>query len=555
MMPGRSRPSRPGAFKAGGSVKDLAWADSDNDGDLDLAVMSAGPSQLYRNDGEQLQSQPIWASADEGGSSAVAWGDVDGDGDLDLASDDPSADKLQLYRSSAADLSRPAARAPRVSVGLPAGSAASSSPYAVARIAASSVVSVPFTLRDADDDAVRRVRAEFSLDGGGNWRPAVPASWATLTNLGASATGKSYSFPWDLFRSGVFGLADNVLVRITVYPGSEAAARRAPLFQHGAFAAQAAAFRVRGTQVRVVDEQSQPVRAVLVYRLPAGQRGDAQPISSAIGVVYRTNFSGYLSGRGALSPGDGLVALATIAGPANPKFTRYLTSAAVGAGGLAPFTVSRPGVQTLRIARSNPLLAINLSISLEWDARNDLAYLEQLKSDLLRRSELLYIWSDGQIALGDVTIAHDKQGWADADVQIYAANSLRPNANQGGISAVARVDPDKPAIVYEPGQIRMGAVWNRFGEAAGQPGEDWPRAFAHELGHWALFLDEDYLGLDASRRLISVEGCKSPMADPYRADYAQFRADSPAACAPTLNQQVGGRDNWATIKRFYDTAG
>jgi hypothetical protein len=40
----------------------------------------------------------------------------------------------------------------------------------------------------------------------------------------------------------------------------------------------------------------------------------------------------------------------------------------------------------------------------------------------------------------------------------------------------------------------MGAVWNRYGESSGNLGEDWPRTLAHELGHYAFFLDDTTWG-------------------------------------------------------------
>jgi len=43
-------------------------------------------------------------------------------------------------------------------------------------------------------------------------------------------------------------------------------------------------------------------------------------------------------------------------------------------------------------------------------------------------------------------------------------------------------------IAYGPGQVRMGSVWNRYGESTGTLGEDWPRTLAHELGHYLFFL-------------------------------------------------------------------
>ena len=72
-------------FSASGA-QPLAWADYDNDGDLDLFVgFRGGENRLYRNDdGTLVDVASRLGLNDPWETRAAAWGDYDGDGDLDL---------------------------------------------------------------------------------------------------------------------------------------------------------------------------------------------------------------------------------------------------------------------------------------------------------------------------------------------------------------------------------------------------------------------------------------------------------------------------------------
>jgi hypothetical protein len=63
-----------------------AWADFDNDGDLDLFVGFRGaPDRLYRNDGDEFTDVAAELGlANEEETRTAAWGDYDNDGDVDL---------------------------------------------------------------------------------------------------------------------------------------------------------------------------------------------------------------------------------------------------------------------------------------------------------------------------------------------------------------------------------------------------------------------------------------------------------------------------------------
>jgi len=78
----------------------LAWADCDNDGDLDMAVgnWNADGCALYTNNGDgSFTASPAFGARD---TNAISWGDADNDGDLDCATangDFTSAEQNYLY--------------------------------------------------------------------------------------------------------------------------------------------------------------------------------------------------------------------------------------------------------------------------------------------------------------------------------------------------------------------------------------------------------------------------------------------------------------------------
>lgn len=73
-----------------GAAAGVAWGDYDNDGDLDLYLANEKVNRLYRNDlSEQgipgfTEVAEIMGVADQGIGQGVAWADFDNDGDLDL---------------------------------------------------------------------------------------------------------------------------------------------------------------------------------------------------------------------------------------------------------------------------------------------------------------------------------------------------------------------------------------------------------------------------------------------------------------------------------------
>ncbi len=356
----------------------------------------------------------------------------------------------------------------------------------------------------------------------------------------------------DTLASGFYGQSDDFVLRVEAFPSYNPGNKGvAGPYQRPYLSAQTFPFRVRGTQIRVLSN-TVPISNAIVYRLPFDHIEGAEPYADPSGMPFRTDGQGYLQGRGQIAIGDRLVALLPIT--STDSYTLYFSSAVPTGTGLGAYTVTASGVQILAVTSNNPLVVFNLDVSLEWDARADTQFMAKLEHDLSNTSDYLYDWTNGQAALGHINIYFDREKWDDAHVQIYATNRLRPNAQQGGIVSDVYTDPVTSTITYDPGQVRIGAVWNRYGESNGNLGEDWPRALAHELSHFALFLDDDYLGLDANGRLISVDACTgTAMSDPYREDYSEFHFQDRwlTDCANTLANKETGRWDWATITTFY----
>ncbi|MCX6032111.1 MAG: VCBS repeat-containing protein [Chloroflexi bacterium] len=536
-------------------TQSVTWGDYDGDGDLDLAVGNYGqPNRLYRNDGGSLTASAVWSSVTSDYTTSVAWGDYDADGDLDLAVGNTySSSGTVLYANAWNARTRsglpgvgvqPTVRLVRPT---PPGNAAG---YSAPNMwpAADATIAISYTLSQPASQPVATVRGYYSPDGGGRWLPAVAASGTITKNLATSPSGVTHLYNWDVFASGFFGRSDNVVFRIVVVPDLRSGRNAVPgPYLFGSNASDTYPFRVRGSQVRVM-EDGVATPGALVYRLPAGQAQGAEPMVDRAGQPFKTDSQGYLQGRGTIATGDRLLALAPVT--TTEKYTLYFTNAQPTVTGLDAYTVTTGGVQPLAVSAANPLLLFNLDVSLEWDASNETAFLARLQTDLVTASRAIYDWTNGQVALGRVTIYQAKERWAEADVQILASNQVRPNSARGGIVTGTTTLPLTPPVTVGPGAVRIGPTWNRYGRVD-TVGEDWPRVLAHELAHYALFLEDTYIGLDADGLLVPVSSCSgTAMSDPYQDGASEFRYDDGAwfaQCGASLAEQP----EWDILTQTY----
>jgi hypothetical protein len=453
-----------------------------------------------------------------------------------------------LYRNLRFDRAQQGA-VPQIFLARPGGADANG--FSTAQILASPTIPVSYTLRDM---SAWRVELEFSRAGGGQWEPAVPTTATQTLALGQGV----HHYDWDLFESGVMGTLNAVSLRLTAYPDLRPHADGvAGSYEYGAYTTSSYPFRVRGTTVRVLrsDRPTQPAAAgAMIYHLPAGQDGGGLPIAPApTSPPSVTDAQGYLQGEGALKPGDGILALAPIS--TTQSYRLYYTNGQPTQRGVDAWTISQPGTQVITVGPEHPLMLFNLTVALEWDASRDSRYLQRLQTEIQQTSQHLYDFTDGQVALGAVTIYQNGEQLDQADVVIHATNRMRPFASEGGIVLTPTIDPILPDITYYTGQVHIGADWSRYGDVGDGIDQDWSLVLAHELSHYLFYLEDTYLGLSPEQLLRPIATCVgSAMGDVYAPGNTEFIADPELwsqQCGDTLAAQELGRTEWETLRLWY----
>ena len=595
----------------------MDWGDMDNDGDEDLALIGNGPAVVYINEGGLLNESHAWISLEtELATSGIHWVDLNQDnypelfvvnsvshiyenvlGELDNSSGfeytnlavrlpilgttadlDRDGDRDLLFYYSAnlgiyvdflvphfSQLEQPV-NAPdtnyqgAIKLGAFSNLANSFSGQSTTILAPSTgygsshirsgIIPISYTTYTGVGDALE-VRGSYSLNGGGDWQPAVATTNTITTHV--SLDGSTNVYNWDVEASGFFGQSDNVVFRLELVNGGHGTNGRPPSIQRTSFVAETQPFRVRGTQIRVISGTT-PMADAQIYRIPAGSTADAELVTNSAGEALLTNSSGYLQGRGEIGIGDTLYAIAPISSTVN--YNVYYGSAIPTETGVNGTIVAELGEQILNVSADNPLILFKTTVSLEWDSRNDPAYLSKLEQNIERASEILFDATNGQIALGEVSVYQRKDNWAESHVAIAAANNIRPNATLGGVVTEPISDSLKASGIitdaYLPGQVRMGPVWSRFGDASADLGEDWARVLAHELGHYYLFLPDNYLGI-SNGALTSIDCNGSLMTNPYLDEYSEFltRDNWTGDCLESVAELVSGRTDWETIIQYY----
>ena len=306
--------------------------------------------------------------------------------------------------------------------------------------------------------------------------------------------------------------------------------------------------RITNTTIRVIDENNVRVQTARVYAN-----------SEFIGL---TDANGILTVTPPLTEGTKLVARKLVAESSTYrdnhsqgshqdwKFRVYSASMAVNDDGalvMQPVNYGNdPSVpQVLRVMRSNAMIGMHLVASVQWDA--SAAELEAVKTKLIGASDILYNATDGQIFIEQVEVADNARYWDDADFRVYTNQSFLDNVDKvGGL-----FDKDH---FWSNGWVHM-----RINAAS--------VTYAHELGHYAMALRDEYDRGDPSKfctQLLIDNPPGGPFSQYMPRAACIMHQDSVAKkfCSnrPENPHKKGTRQGdsscWTTLAaRFRDTAG
>ncbi|UCE38260.1 MAG: DVUA0089 family protein, partial [Thermoplasmata archaeon] len=187
-------------------------------------------------------------------------------------------------------------------------------------------------------------------------------------------------------------------------------------------------------------------------------------------------------------------------------------------------------------------IKFDLTVSLQWDADN--SFFTPFVSGL--RSATNYLWdaTEGQFWIRQITIYENSEHWDTADIRVHNS-AYHPCAYVGGIE---RSDQ----------HIYIGLGWS--GQSSTDPNTwataDGYRTIIHELGHYALYLYDEYL--DANEQsLPNSQIMRRVMGYQYDTEVTEFStaldySNPPSgASANTYHWAYYGKSCWDVISDKY----
>jgi PKD repeat protein len=170
---------------------------------------------------------------------------------------------------------------------------------------------------------------------------------------------------------------------------------------------------------------------------------------------------------------------------------------------------------------------ITMSLSFEYDAT--VSEFQAMDGGLHRFADLVYDYTDGQINVNQFDLYNNQANWNGVNVHILNQPNYRANAQYGGISYGG---------IIQIGRDAWGQTWDSSMGAI---------IIAHEFGHWALFLPDEYDDNDPTIQCYNDSAGTCIMSNPY--SYYEICTDESHNAAATGI----ARSCWSYIKEAYPT--
>ena len=168
---------------------------------------------------------------------------------------------------------------------------------------------------------------------------------------------------------------------------------------------------------------------------------------------------------------------------------------------------------------------ITMSVSFEFEAT--VSEFQAMDGGLRRFANLVYDYTDGQFFVSQFDIYNNQVNWNSADIHVLNRANYRANAQYGGIAYGG---------IIQVGRDAWGQSWDTSMGAI---------IFAHEFGHWGLFLPDEYDDYDPSITCYNNAAGTCIMSNPY--SYYEICTDE------SHNPDTSGiaQSCWSYIKEYY----
>lgn len=200
------------------------------------------------------------------------------------------------------------------------------------------------------------------------------------------------------------------------------------------------------------------------------------------------------------------------------------------------------------------IYGLSLLISFDWDATYN--YLRDFAGGLKKASAYLFDVTDGYLYIKSVTLCDNKHYWNSADIRVYQSN-VHPNTDEAG------------GIKDQSKHINLPHNW----DGKSYPwGYSWThkeayRTIVHELGHYALFLYDEYIDAygreyprvhDDATRYDIPQGPHSFMNFQYKysemtSEYNYTHWNPPSGYKTTMQRYINQESCWETFFRMYNS--